>query len=112
MTAIPAGAAVPQDHKSPAQREAEHETTTTIDYAMAVKGDKVKEFRFVIPSSLDDSPVEVMEAFELGRAAQGLAAILGAKQWGQFKKERPTVGQLNELTNVVAKAMGMEALGE
>jgi len=105
MPEIPEGATVPQDHKKPAaQIEAERTTTIPVIW---------RGQTFALPASFDDCPIEVVEAYEDGKGGRAVAAILGTKQYAAFKaKHKPTVGDLNELGDVIAEAMGLKSSGE
>lgn len=105
MPEIPEGATVPQDHKKPAaQIEAERTTTIPVIW---------RGQTFTLPASLDDCPVEVVEAYEAGKGARAVAAMLGAEQYADFKaKHKPTVRDLNELGDAIAAAMGLKSSGE
>lgn len=67
----------------------------------------------VLPASLDDCPVAVLQAFEDGKLVAAVQGILGAVQYAKLDRaEMLTVSDLTELSDVVAAAMGMESAGE
>lgn len=66
-----------------------------------------------LPASLDDSPMSVLVALEDGKVARALTALLGEAQLKRLdEKEMLTVGDLTELSDVVAVAMGFADAGE
>lgn len=105
MPEIPEGATVPQDHKKPAaQIEAERATTIPVVW---------REQAFTIPATIDDCPIEVIEAMEAGKGLAIVRGILGESQYAAFKaKHKPTVRDLNSLSEVIMAALGFEKPGE
>ncbi len=105
MTEIPAGAAAPQDHLKPAaQIEAERATTVALTW----RGQK-----FTLPATIEDCPIEVVEAMEAGHGLGIVRGILGESQYAAFKrKHKPTVRDLNEFSEIVMAALGFEKPGE
>jgi len=104
MPEIPEGAKVPTDHaKTAAQIEAERETTTTITW---------RDTEFILPASIDDADMDAFEAFEQGKIVQGTRGLLGPAQFAKFHALKPTVRDLKEFSDVLAKAMGVETMGE
>ena len=106
MPEIPEGAKVPTDHAKPAaQIEAERDKTTTITW---------RDVEFTLPATMDDCPLDAIEALESGKIAAGMRGILGNKEYAKFKaiKPAPNFGALKEFSDIVARAMGVETAGE
>jgi hypothetical protein len=93
----------PQDHKKPAA-QTEAEGVDTVDLTW-------RHLTLTIPASVEEWDVEAVEAFEDGKAAPALRAILGPKQWAAFKAEKPKTRDMAEVSDAVAEAMGFEAAG-
>ena len=55
-------------------------------------------------------PFEVLEAFEDGKVAALLRALLGADQYAAFKATKPTMADAGELVEALQRAAGI--LGE
>jgi len=105
MQNIPDGVAMPQDHKKPAaQTEAERDKTVTLTW---------REQAFTLPATIEDCPIEVIEAMEAGKGLGIVRGILGESQYAAFKtKHRPTVRDLNAFSEVIMAALGFEKPGE
>ena len=58
--------------------------------------------------------IDTLEAFEDGKAITALRGLFGPTQWAQFKSldPKPTVDDLNEIAEKVAKVYGMGSVGE
>jgi hypothetical protein len=66
-----------------------------------------------LPASLDESPLEVLEAFELGHAVQAMRLILGGGQLDRLKlKLSLRVKDFGELADFVAQEMGFGNAGK
>lgn len=52
--------------------------------------------------------LDVLEAIEDGKTVGVVRAILGDKQWEQFKKKGRKVEDLNQLFDAIAKATGIQ----
>jgi len=102
--AIPAGVKAPTDRKKPAA-QVDAEAVETVEVVW-------RDHTFTIDADPDDWPVEVMLAFEEGKAAVGVRGILGAKQWADLMKTKPRSRDLGDLFDAVAKAIGFEGAGE
>lgn len=107
MIEIPADVKQPQDRqpkrKSAAQLETEKIKAIEITW---------RDRTFTIAADMDDWPVEVTEAMEDGKAVAIVRGLLGPKQWLEFKATRPRNHDLNELSEVLAKALGFNDTGE
>jgi len=104
MPEIPEGAKVPTDHAKPAvQIEAERDKTTTITW---------RDVEFTLPATIDDADVDAFEAFEQGKIVQGTRGLLGPKEYAKFKALKPNVRDLKEFSDVLARAMGVDTVGE
>lgn len=95
---------------SPAQREAEGDPTTTVDW------DGVT---VAIPASPDDMDLDALEAFEGGKAVAALRAMIGSKGYDQLRRDyestngrKPKVSDLGRLMDGIAGAYGFESKGE
>jgi hypothetical protein len=102
MSNVPAGAKTPQDHKPPAQREADGDETVSVDYAGQ---------SYVMPASLDDADGDVLDAIDDQHISYALRALLGDKQWDRFKANKPKVRDYNGLFESYAKATGLDSAG-
>lgn len=73
-----------------------------------------RDQKFAVAASADDWPVDVLEAFEAGKAATALAGVLGPAQWARFKdtKPRPKVKDLTGLMDTIASKLGFQKSGE
>lgn len=65
---------------------------------------KYRELSFSIPTS-ENWPIDVIEAIEEDKNASALKALLGEKQWSEFKKHYNTVGDLGALFTTAAAAV-------
>lgn len=88
--------------KTAAQAEAEGVETSEITYG---------DHTFTFPADAADWPVKATIAFEEGKAATAIAALLGAKQWGAFLVTEPTNKDLNTVFEQLAEAAGFENAG-
>jgi hypothetical protein len=90
--------------KKPAvQIEAEAIATTTI---------KWKNFEFTIESDSENLDVDVVEAMEEGKVVAAVRAILGPKQWFEFKKTKPRMSDIGEISDIIAEVYGFANQGE
>lgn len=101
---IPAGVKKPQDHKKPAA-QIEAEGAPTIDITW-------QGHTFTIDADTDNWLVEVTQAYEDGKGASMIRGVLGPKQYAEFMATRPRNKQLNELGEIIAKALGLTSAGE
>lgn len=93
----------PQDHQKPAaQREAENAETVVVTHA---------DLKFTIAADVADWDVDALEAFEDGKAAAAVRAVLGPQQWAEFKKTKPKTRDLAAVSDAIASAMGFETAG-
>lgn len=103
----PKGVKQPQDHKArkktAAQLEAEGVETTTITW---------RELELTIPASMEGADAEVALAFEEGKVASALRALLGPAQWVDVMKTKPKLRDLGVMFDAVAAEMGMETAGK
>lgn len=58
----------------------------------------------VLPSDAWD--IRVLEHAENGRTARAIAAILGDKQYANFRSRHTTIKELNEFSTALGKAAG------
>ncbi len=65
-----------------------------------------------IPASLDDAPIEVMEAFEAGKSVAALRGLLGATEFERLKAAGMTGRDFKELTKACSLALGFEDSGK
>jgi len=65
-----------------------------------------------LPSTIDDCDIEVLEAFEAGKAVGFVRALLGETQWARLRATGLKVRDLNELGDAIAKALGFAGTGE
>ena len=100
---IPAGAKQPQDHRSPAQREAEGETTVTVDY----DGES-----FTFPADPLDWPTRAMRAFEDGKAFAAIHALVGEKKYARLGIDDWPARKTTGLFELMAEAAGLSDSGE
>lgn len=94
---VPKGVKMPEDHKSPAQAEAEGIETFTIEF---------HGLDLAFPADFDDWPVESMLAFEEGRSAGALRGALGPKQWASLMAMNPLKRDINDLFEQLNEYMG------
>lgn len=102
-TTKPKGVKAPQDHKSPAQRDAEGAEVVEIEH---------NGVTYTIPADADDWTVETTLAFEEGKAMSGIRGVLGPKQWATYLKSKPVNADARDLFDKIAEAVGMETAGE
>jgi hypothetical protein len=66
-----------------------------------------------LPSTIEDCDLEVLEAFEDGKAATFVRSLLGPAQWAQVRATGPMkVRDLAEIGELIAKALGFASPGE
>jgi len=93
----------PQDHKTPAEKEAKSEDgMTTLDF----HGQK-----FTVPSDQDDWPILAVQAMSKSMHIDGMQHLLGPVQWQKFVTLFPTRRQFNEFSKALAAELGFETLG-
>lgn len=63
-----------------------------------------------LPASIEDCDVEVLEAFEAGKATTFVRALLGAEQYQSLKPM--TVADLADLGEHIARALGFITSGK
>ena len=88
--------------KTAAQKEAEG-----VETAIVKHGDK----DYTFPADAADWPVRATLAFEEGRAATAISALLGKEQWQTFMDTEPTNRELNAMFEQMAEAAGFELAG-
>jgi hypothetical protein len=101
---IPANAKKPQDHKVKAIKyEAEAVEQVEIEYL---------DLTFSIDADGTNLDIDIVDAFENGRIVSAIKAILGPVQYAQFRKTKPRMKQVNDLSDIIAKVYGFDTLGE
>lgn len=98
MVAVPKGAKVPDDHKSPAQNEAEGIPMADVTWRGHV---------WTVMSDPDDYPIATVQAMENNRVLAGLESVLGPEQWKEFVKTKPTKRDAADLLNVMGEQLGL-----
>jgi hypothetical protein len=98
MPEIPTGATVPQDHKSPAQNDAEKAPTIDVPW---------RGLTITVASDPDDYPIPVVMAFEKGQNLTGLEILMGEKQWAEFRKIAKTKRDATSLLETMGEALGL-----
>ncbi|WP_213452895.1 hypothetical protein [Rhizomonospora bruguierae] len=97
---------VPQDHlpkkKTAAQREAEGETTVTIEW---------EGHEFVVPTDPEDWPTGAMRAFEDGKAFTAIRALIGAKRYDRLGIDSWPNRKTTGLFEKFAEAAGLDDAG-
>lgn len=91
----------PQDHKSPAQREAEAIETVTVPF---------RGIDFEIPVT-DDWTIDALEAFTAGDQFRGLREVLGQEQYDTFKKNFNRRRYLDEFSKLMSEELGLDTPG-
>lgn len=67
----------------------------------------------VLPSSIEDCDVSVLEAIEDNKVARVVRGLLGDKQWSEIRSAQlATVGDLGDLAEIIVKALGFTSSGE
>lgn len=90
--------------KPPAQVEVDGDETVTLEWG---------GHTYEVPASLEDCDIEVLEAFEAGKAAAAVSGVLGRAQWAQLKaRSKPKVRDLADLMDKVAEVYGFQGSGE
>ena len=94
---------------TPAQREAENTATVEVDW------DGVP---VTLPGSPDDMDLDVLEAFEGGKAVAALRGLVGDRGYDELRNayakkngHKPKVGDLGRLMENIAAAYGFETQG-
>lgn len=87
----------PQDHKSPAQREAEAIDTIELEF----RGGK-----FTVPAHPDDFPVLASQAFSKNMNIDGIEHLLGPRQWALFLSKNPRKKDFDEFARQFFTSMG------
>lgn len=90
------------DDMNPAQLEAEDAETATIEW----RGET-----FVLPATVDDWPIDALEAFEAGRAAAAVRALLDEDQYARMKRLGGKVRDFNEFGELIARLFGFDSAG-
>ncbi len=93
---------MPPRPKNAGQLEAEGATHTELNW---------RDFTFTIAASADDWPVHATLAFEQGKAATGVQAILGDEQWAALMDTKPTNRDLTDLFDAIAQRLGLQSAG-
>lgn len=97
MVAVPKGAKVPEDRKSPAQIDAEDIPTIDVEW---------RGHTFTVMSDPDDYPVAIVQAFERGQNLTGLEQLFGIEQWQVFLKTKPTKRDATSLLEAMGEILG------
>jgi hypothetical protein len=101
----PRPAAVPPPAIEAVKAEATGDPVTAVTW---------RDQQFYVAATADDWPVDVLEAFESGKAATALAGVLGPAQWERFKtaSPQPKVRDLTALMDSIASKLGFSRAGE
>ncbi|MGX6508288.1 hypothetical protein [Rhodococcus sp. SJ-2] len=92
----------PQDHKSPARREAEGDENVTITF---------RGHDFIIPADQEDWPIIAVQAFSNGRNIDAIQHLLGPRQWAVYSTKFPKSRDFNEFAEVIAESFGFGNTG-
>ena len=97
----------PQDHRKPkrrpqAQREAEGDDEVAIEY---------RGRTYYVPADQDEWSIDAMEAFERNLMFAGVGALLGPRQWAEFKARHNNRKAFREFLDEVADVFGFETAG-
>lgn len=103
MSTIPDGVKMPEDHKTPAQREAEGDTTVTIEH---------EGHTFTMPADPLDWPVKAMRAFEDGKAFTAIQALIGDRRYVALGMDDWPARKATALFEKFAQAAGLADSGE
>lgn len=71
-----------------------------------------RDHRFTVSREYEEWTVDFLESLEEGKAVGIVRGALGPSQWRAVKGMNLKVGELNELADLVAKAMGFGSTGE
>lgn len=66
---------------------------------------------YQIPATVDDWPIEALEAAEAGLPSALMRGVLGPAQYAAFKARHSTVKDLRNMSELVAQTSGFNALG-
>lgn len=86
-----------------AQTEATAGGTADLDYG---------GHTYTVPATTDEWAIDTMEAFEDGKAVAAARAILGRKQFAEFKQRHNTLKQFNEFCDLLSVQYGFKSAGE
>ncbi|QIS00992.1 hypothetical protein F5X71_00400 [Nocardia brasiliensis] len=98
----PAGVKQPQDHKPPAQREADGDDEVTVEF----RGES-----FTVPADTDDWPTLAHQALGSNRHIDGMEILLGPKQWPRLIRLCPKKRDFEEFSQMLADVMGFGTAG-
>lgn len=100
------GTASHEDHVHTAENVVEAEAkgieTMTLEYG---------GHGYEIPATVDDWPIEALEAAEAGLPSALMRGVLGPAQYAAFKARHSTVKDLRNMSELVAQTSGFTALG-
>lgn len=85
------------------ETEAKNATTITVQW---------KDIKFDVPANRDDWPVETLIALEDGKTASIVRGFMPTATWREFMALDPTGHDLSEVTDEIAKALGLGGAGE
>ena len=69
--------------------------------------------KIAVPATLDDAPIEVMEAIEAGKGYQAAKYIVGPEKWAEIKATlKPTKRDIDELMDSISVQLGFTKTGE
>lgn len=92
----------PQDHKSPAQREAEGAEFISIEHAGRT---------FEVIADQDDWPLLAIQAFSKNLGIDAIEHLLGPRQWGMYLATNPTRRDFNVFSDKLAEEFGFGTTG-
>lgn len=102
---IPASAPVPQDHKSPAQREAEGIATVAVEW---------RELTFELPSDPDSwNYWEILEPLAAGNLPVAIRGLIGDAGMLRMRSKYPglSAADVRELWGAITEKLGVGNLG-
>lgn len=89
---------------SPAEAEALDEKTTSteefeddvrkVSFEVTLRGKKIK---ITAPAEIDDAPIEVLEAYELGQNVKAFMSLIGPRQAQKLRAAGMTTKQFNTI---------------
>jgi len=92
----------PQDHKSPAQREADKTEFVNIEHGGRT---------FEIVADQDDWPLLAIQAFSKNLGIDAIEHLLGPRQWAMYLSTNPTRRDFNEFSEKIAEEFGFGTAG-
>ena len=88
---------------TPPEAEATAADTVTVEYG---------GHDYTVPASVDDWPIDALEAAEKGSPTGVLGRVLGAEQYAAFKARNGKVRDLRAMSERIAEASGFNELGK